>query len=75
LSTQLLVALARGAITCVATGGLTCLGTYETTGKWTPALVAGGISLCTVLVARFGVEGAVDMYRATQAAAAPRSPA
>lgn len=54
------IALRRAAVTCIATGVLTCLGTYQTTGRWTPALVAGGISLCTVMIARFGVEGSID---------------
>lgn len=66
MSDQYKVALVRAILTCLATGALTCLTTYQVTGQWTPALVAGGVALCTVVLARFGVEGAVDTARAAR---------
>ncbi len=66
MSDQYKVALARAILTCLATGGLTCLTTYQMTHQWMSSLVAGGVALCTVVLARFGVEGSVDTMRAAK---------
>jgi hypothetical protein len=63
-------ALIRAAWIAVPTGVLTALGTYQTVGKWTPALVAGGIALASVLLSRGGIEGWMDTRAATAAKAA-----
>jgi hypothetical protein len=60
-------ALVRAAWTAVPTGALTTLGTFQVGGHWTPALVAGGIALCTVLLSRGGIEGWMDVRKAQAA--------
>jgi hypothetical protein len=65
------VAVVRGALTALASAVLVTLGTYQQTGRWTPSLVAGGISLATVVVARVGFEGTLDARAALRTPPAP----
>ena len=54
------VAALRGALTALATGALAALAMWTQTGSLKQIAVAGLTPLITILVARFGVEGAVD---------------
>lgn len=69
MSQQYQVALIRAAYVAIPTGGLTALTTYQQVGRWTPALVAGGVALFTVIVTRGGIEGFVDTRAAARVAA------
>lgn len=72
MSPQYLTALIRALWTAIPLGGVTALVTYQQVGRWTPALVAGGVTALGVIVTRGGIEGWVDTKAA--AAALPAKP-
>ena len=57
------VALYRAVVTAIFIAGQTIFITRSITGSWEESLVAAGAAGFSVLVARFGVEGAVDTAR------------
>ena len=71
MTPELLWALARGAAITLATGCLTALGVYQQVGRWTPALVAGGIAVCSNVLIQLGVDGAIARVQSLR----PRPPA
>lgn len=73
MSPQYLTALIRALWTAIPLGGVTALVTYQQVGRWTPALVAGGVAALGVIVTRGGIEGWVDT-KAAVAAAMPGKP-
>ena len=56
----IIIATVRGVVSAVIIFGSTALGTFQATGDWTQAIVAGGIAGLTVLATRVGVEGTID---------------
>ena len=54
------VAAMRAGITAVGTGALAALATWTQTAELKTIAIAGLTPALTIIVARFGVEGAVD---------------
>ena len=67
------VASVRALLGGTLTFGTVALTTYQTTGNWSDAIVAGGVAGLTYLMTRGGFEGAFDQMRdsARPPAAAP----
>jgi hypothetical protein len=75
VSPELQTALTRAIIVGIPVFAVTTLGTYQVIGKWTPALVAGGLAGFTVLAGRGVAEGVVDSRKAAQQSTSKATPA
>lgn len=75
MTPELQVALTRAVIVGIPVFAITTLGTYQQIGRWTPALVAGGLAAFTVLAGRGLAEGVVDSRKAAAQQASKATPA
>jgi hypothetical protein len=57
------IAATRGTITAIGTGLLSALATWTQTDELKVIAIAGLSPTVTIMVARFGVEGAVDSQK------------
>lgn len=69
MNQQLALSLGNGALRVLATGVLATLGTFQVSGRWSPALVAGGIASASRLLADLGLAGASAKISAARAPA------
>lgn len=73
MNQQLAVSVGSGALRVLATGVLATLGTFQVSGRWTPALVAGGIAAASRLLGDLGVAGAAAKISAARSSGASQA--
>lgn len=69
MTPQLVLALVRGLIVSLATGGLALFSTYTASGSWRLALVAGGSAACGRVLAELAATGAIAGIQSNRQAA------